>query len=285
MRQLPSADFVDHRKEAPIVLVGAPSRISGRIALVNRADQRVVLQQARLTGAPLARAAGAKAVAQDVPVRLTAVLSPNERAQVAVKVAIDQHTPPGRYAAELALGDRSYPVQLHVTEHVELQVAPERIVVENRAGRQRKQAILHNHGNVPLRIGNIGAVVLDEELIACKTLRAMLAESGEAAKTIDDWISSYLRQGGKQLEAVGMLWVELEGAPVELAPGETASVELTVRVPDSLDPRSRYEGVVFLYDDNLRFVVVPTGADKRGPEIPSPPARRPAPKQSTRRRK
>jgi hypothetical protein len=267
MRQLPAAEFVEQRKDRPIVLSGDPSRLVGRIPLLNRASERVVLRQARLCGTSHAAAAGVSRAARayDVAVPLTAVLWPNERAQVAVKVAIDPHTPPGRYTAELAVGDHRYPVELHVAERMDLRVAPDRIVVEAHAGRHRKQVILSNRGNVPVRIGNIGAVVLDEELAACKTLRATLAEGLDKARTLDEWLTSYLHQGKRQLDSAGMLWVDLDDAPLDLAPGDTAMVDLTVRVPDSLDPRSRYEGVAFLYDNNLRFEVVPTGSHGHRP--------------------
>ena len=261
MRQLPAAELIERRKDEPIVLVGDPSRLSGRIPLHNRADERVVLRQARLRGTAHHGAGGATRVARtyDVPVPLTAVLAPDEHAQVPVRVAIDPHTPPGRYRAELAIGDHRYPVELHVAERVDLQIAPERLLVENRPGRQHKQLILSNRGNVPVGLGSIGAVPLDDELAECKTLRATLAAGLDRAHSLDDWLTGFLNQGKKHLDSVGMLWVEVEGAPLQVAPGATLTADLSIRVPDSLDPRSRYLGVAFLYDNNLRFEVVPTG--------------------------
>ena len=61
---------------------------------------------------------------------------------------------------------------------------------------------------------------------------------------------------------MGLLWVDVEGAPIELACGHSVTVELRVRVPDTLDPRTRYVAVGFLYDENIRFVIAPTGHEK-----------------------
>jgi hypothetical protein len=268
MRQLPAAEFIERRKDEPIVLVGDPSRLTGRIPLHNRAGERVVLRQAQLHGTAHYGVAGAarSARAYHLPVQMTAVLSPDERAQVPVRVSLDPYTPPGHYTAELSIGDHRYPVELHVAERVDLQIAPGRLLVENRPGRQRKQLILSNRGNVPVGLGSIGAVPLDDELAECKTLRATLAAGKDRAHSLDDWLTGFLNQGKKHLDSVGMLWVEVEDAPLQIAPGATVTAALNVRVPDSLDPRSRYLGVAFLYDNNLRFEVVPTGHHGQAPE-------------------
>jgi hypothetical protein len=39
-------------------------------------------------------------------------------------------------------------------------------------------------------------------------------------------------------------------------------VDLEIRVPESLDRRARYTGVVALYTSNLEFLIVPTHAGR-----------------------
>jgi len=263
VRQLPTAALLDHREDAPIVLVGEPKRLVGRIRLHNRAPTRVVLREARLCGAPVDHL-GKRAAPQEFTIPLTAILAPDQQSAVTVKLSIDPQAPPGEYNADLVVGEHRYPVQLHVAESISLSVAPAQLMVENRPGsRVQKRMFFTNAGNVPLQIGNIGAVVLDDELLACKTIRATLDESADQTKTIDQWVNSYLEQGKTLLKAIGMLWVELEAAPLNLQPGQTAAANLTIRVPDSLDPRTRYRGVAFLYDADIGFTVAPTGAEKR----------------------
>ena len=263
MRQLPIVSMLDHETETPIVLMGEPARMKGSVRLHNRADSRVVIREAclcELPSTPLAKTA-AHPPSQNIP--LVAILAPAQKSNVRVKAAIDPHTPPGSYSASLQVGDHRCPVVLHVAESVSLSVSPSVVSVENRPGsRLRKRLILNNSGNVPLVIGNIGAVILDDELGVCKTVRGMLAENTENVRTINDWVTAYLNEGKKQLDATTPLWADVEGAPFTLNPGETLSVDIAIRVPDSLDPRSRYQGVAFLYDTNIHFSVVPTGAIK-----------------------
>ena len=276
MRALPVPTLVlDHDAGEPVVLVGPPQRLKGRVHLHNRHDQRVVISLARLHGqAPaLAQDVGQQAALPSVlpalaaggePVSMAAILGPDQRLPLRIKARIHSQTPPGVYAAELAVGDQRVPVEIHVSEQVALEITPSELLVENRPGsRQLKQITLHNAGNVPLHIGNFGAVVLDDELVECKTVRAMLAEDDDQhPRSVHDWLSAYLRAGRRQLDGTGMLWVEASGTPLELVPGQTLNLGLTVRVPDNLDPRSRYRGVVFLYDLALVLTVVPIGIDR-----------------------
>jgi hypothetical protein len=274
VRPLPDCELIDHRRDAPIVLVGEPRGLRGKIRLHNRAESRVVLREARLTSVPTGHL-GRDVEPLESPVPMSTILAPNQKSAVAVRVAIDAYTPPGEYRASIVLGERSYPVELHVTERVDLQVSPDTIVIENRPGtRVEKRAIFTNAGNTPLTIGNIGAVPLDEELIVCRTIRATLDAVADTATTLDDWISGYLRQGKKQLDAIGMLWVETEKAPVVLQPGQVAPIDFRIRIPDGLDPRVRYLGVAFLYEVNLAFAIVPTGTTKRPVGAKRAPKRR-----------
>ncbi len=291
MRALPSATAVlAHGATAPVVLAGEPHKLKGHLLLHNRHPQRVVVRDAllqplspelerSLQGAVGTRAAKAATPARlaigerTLPVNLLAVLAPDQRSRARVKVALDRHTPPGVYHAEIRVGDQLVPVELHVAESLRLDLTPAELIVENRpGGRQHKQVVLHNGGNVPLTIGNIGAVVLDDELAECKTIRAMLAADDLERRSVGDWLSAYLRHGRQQLDGTGMLWVDAQDAPFELAPGETRTVELAIRVPDSLDPRSRYRGVAFLYDQSLAFTVAPIGLTGRAKVPPPSPA-------------
>lgn len=263
MRQLPAVEFIDHRKGAPIVLAGEPRRLMGKVKLHNPAPDRVVLRGARLRGVPVPHEDRRDDI-RDYSISLTAILAPNEKSAVPVRVAIDAQTPPGNYAAELLLGEFRYPVQLMVAETVSLSVTPSDIVIENHpAERVDKRLFFTNDGNVPLKIGNIGAVVLDDELLACKTIRGTLEKGSEEIRSLHEWISLYIAQGKRQIDTTGMLWVEVSGAPHTLEPGETRVIEVTIRIPDTLDPRSRYWGVIFLYDANIGITVAPTGAAKR----------------------
>ncbi|PXW28357.1 COG1470 family protein [Paraburkholderia caballeronis] len=272
MRVLPEYSVVDHHDDAPIVLAGGPRRLKGTVRLHNPGEARVVVRDARLCGLPAARtrsaATGDKetdapSIAPDLAVSIPAILAPGQHSFVPVRASIDPHTPPGSYRASLQVGAHRYPVELHVTEHVQLDVQPAEIVVENQPGKRvTKTAVFTNAGNVPLVIGNLGPIALDDELIVCRTLRGTLRDADETVTLPQQWFNAWLRQGKKHFEEMGLLWVDVEGAPIELASGHSIAVELRVRVPDTLDPRTRYSAVGFLYDESIRFLIAPTGLEK-----------------------
>lgn len=277
MRVLPDYRVVDHHEHAPIVLAGDPRKLKGSVRLHNPGEQRVVIREVRLCGLPGVRPRGdvvpeesstpargkAAALAVDHTVPMVAILAPGQHTSVPLRASIDPCTPPGSYRAELEVGVHRYPVELHVTERIQLEVQPDEILVENVPGKRvTKSAIFTNAGNVQLTIGNLGALALDDELIVCRTLRGTLRDADENAMSPQQWLDAWLRQGKKHFEQMGLLWVDVEGAPIELACGHSVTVELRVRVPDTLDPRTRYVAVGFLYDENIRFVIAPTGHEK-----------------------
>lgn len=269
MRELPDYAVVDHHDDAPIVLAGDPRRLKGNVRLHNPGEARVVVREAWLCGLPAARphrAAGEKAdaaVTPDRPVSMPAILAPGQHALVPLRASIDPHTPPGSYRASLKVGNRHYPVELHLTERVQLDVQPGEILVENQPGKRvTKTAVFTNAGNVPLTIGNLGPIALDDELIVCRTLRGTLRDADDTVTSPQQWLNAWLRQGKKHFEEMGLLWVEIQGAPIEIASGHSVAVTLSIRVPDTLDPRTRYSAVGFLYDEIIRFLIAPTGLEK-----------------------
>ncbi len=263
MRHLPAANYFEHRKESPITFAGEPQRLTGRVRLRNPTAGRVIIRELRLHGAP-SPAIGAAEESAGAAVPVVAVLEPGQRTSAQVRVALDPHTPPGDYDAILRLSGQEYPARLHVLASPTLEIEPDDVVVPNQPGtRVHARVALTNDGNVPLPIGNIGGVVLDEELLTCKTIRATLAAGTNEPRSLQEWVSSYLQTGATLVDSMGALWVDIEQAPLELQPGETVVVDLRVRVPDSLDARSRYRGVAFLYDTQVSISVVPTGDEKR----------------------
>ena len=79
-----------------------------------------------------------------------------------------------------------------------------------------------NRGNVPLMIGEIGAVVLDDELTNCRSLRAVTAawpdEDGQH-DAIDRFVDLFVKEGWKKVvEHSGVLRVHTVGGPSSSCP-------------------------------------------------------------------
>jgi hypothetical protein len=122
--------------------------------------------------------------------------------------------------------------------------------------------VFSNLGNVPLSIGEIGAVVLDEEALNCRAGRAAVMNTGEKDQGLDEFLAEYVRQTKVALAQSGLLRVHNTAGPFTLAPGEVRAVDLEIRVPDKLEPRSRYQGAVPLYTSTLDIVLTPTPAER-----------------------
>lgn len=276
MRSLPHGTFLDEPKHAPIVLVGKPAELVGRVRLKNRTPNRAVISAARIYhDMPRRSDRGIEDPASPIEVSLVEILEPSESSTVTIRAALEPQTPPGNYDGVLHISaTENHPVRLHVFESIQLEVVPSDLVIENRPGTSTQARLgLVNSGNTPLNVQNIGAVPLDDELLECKAIRATLAKLRPAGKrrgtpaeprtTIQDWVTTCLEQGGDVLDAAGLLGVDVEAAPLVLAVGETAIVELRIRIPASVDPRSRYHGVALLQDTQIKFTLAPCGAEKR----------------------
>lgn len=262
----PEYDILAHAADAPIILVGPPQALQGELRLHNPGEQKLVLRDARLHQTPSRAAKASLPPVPDFSIRRI-VLRPGELRRVPLKIPLSPNTPPGEYRGQVEVGGHMREVVMHVTEVVQLQIAPAQLVIDNQPGATLiKHAVFTNAGNVPLTMGDIGPVVLDETLLECRTGRAAIAAVGEKITGLDDYIAEVVRQTKAALEQTGILRVHVNGSPLSLAPGEVRPVELEIRIPDNLDRRARYLGVAALYTSNLEFLLVPThtARPKRG---------------------
>jgi hypothetical protein len=250
-------NLVDQPEDEPVVLMGRPGALFGQVRFKNPGENRVVLRNLNLRGRPEKSKRQAALPALDASLA-TVVLRPGQGRVVPLSLSIEPYTPPGEYHFEMQVGERAQPVVLHVTEAVELEISPEQIVVENRPGaRYQRKVVFANRGNVPLAIGDLGAVPLDDDLLQCRILRAAVDAVGEETHPLEEYLAEIARQARVVLDKAGTLRVNNTAGSFELAPGEVRAVELEIRVPDSLDKRGRYRAAIPLYTSDLEFVIVP----------------------------
>ena len=220
-----------------LTLVGGPGAIPHQLEFHNGGDQLAVLRQATLTSPELEAATG-RHLGVVMP---TVVLHPGQAKRVSIRVTIPLHTAPGRYDGELVVAGEAVAVVIHVVENYELDVAPTEVILENRPGdRTVRQIVCTNRGNIPLVIGEIGAVVLDDELTTCRSLRVVTAawpdEDGQR-DAVDRFVDLYVKEGWKKVvEHSGVLRSAHGSAVRELLPGRTQLVELEITLPDKLEP-------------------------------------------------
>jgi len=238
----------------PLVLVGPPRALRGEFRVRNAGDRKLVVRQPTVRPAPPSKKAAA-ALPQREHVLRRIIVRPGQSRHVPVTLTFEDATPPGTYEAQLEVEGERQSVIIHVTEEVALSIAPQQIVLPNRAGeRVRKRVVFTNQGNVPVTVSSIGTVVLDEELVHCRALRGAIDDVGDTLEGLDDFLVA-LGKRYKKLYATLVLRVQNDA--VDIAPGETKAVDLKIALPDKLEPRSRYSGYAAISTSSLTFTIVP----------------------------
>lgn len=243
----------------PLVLVGPPRDVRGEFRVRNTTARKVIVREPRLTPAVTRRAKTAAAALPEAALALRRiVVRPGQARPVPVSLSLDPRTPPGTYHAELDVGGEQRAVVLHVTEDVALSIAPAELVLPNRgtgkAQKIQKQVVITNEGNVPVTVKAVGTVVLDEELAHCRALRGALADAGDTMKSLDDFAVALGRRYRALYETLAL---RVQNEEIAIAAGETQAIELTITLPDKLEPRSRYTGYAAISTGTLTFTIVP----------------------------
>lgn len=265
--------------DEPIVLMGHPEVLQGDLNLKNPLDEKIKLRDMRLRQViPEEVDEKVKEPIQPKSQKLrTVLLRPGQQRRLRLTMGLEPNTPPGEYRGEIEVAGRTQSVVLHVTEKVDIRIAPQSVVVENLSGESvKKRIVVGNRGNVPISIGEIGAVPLDDEQLQCRTLRAAAAAVGDEIKTFQEYLAIILYQAKVVMEHSGALRVRNLSGTTVVNPGEVKPVDLEIRVPEGLDKRSRFRGVVALYTANLEFLIVPAsgGQAKRNGNSDNPRKRR-----------
>jgi hypothetical protein len=244
----------------PLVLVGPPGRLQGQFQVRNAGNRKAVIRQPLLTGVTGSstgrrRRGAAGAAAADAVALRRIIVRAGETRVVPLSIALSPTTAPGTYEGALDVDGDQRPVILHVTEHVAFSMFPDHLIVANRPGEKvKKTVVFTNDGNVPLPVRTIGTVVLDDELAHCRSLRGALADVGDTMEKLDDFLAAL---GRRYKQAYDTLALRVQNERVTLEPGETRAIDLTITLPEKLDPRARYSGYAAISTAALSFTVAP----------------------------
>jgi hypothetical protein len=274
-----------------IVLVGQPGAMRGVIQLQNPGEERLVFRGAQVRSlAGLGADRAVKAVpTQAVPLSMayklpSVIIHPGEKRRVPLKLALSPSTPPGEYHAEIQLAEHTWPVIMHVTEKFALEISPSRLVLRNEPGATAvRRVVLNNLGNVPLTMEELAAIPLDDELLQCRLLRAVVAAvAGDEQQTFDSILTQFALQGKSILAQAGLLGVRNRTGRLALEPGQVSPIDLEFRLPSILDKRTRYRALVPIHTSDLEVIIAPafdaktaTEPDDTHPDRPKPSRKSP----------
>jgi len=251
VRQIPASLTVACDPKNPITLVGPPSNLSGTVRVRHNEEQWFML-----TGGTLTCSQPGSTDEIECAVRMLARVFPRQLTEVRISASLPSWFAPGPCDGVLAVGATTYPVKLQVSEDFDVDVAPAQFYLPNIAGRFYKIGHVSNNGNVPITLGSVGAISLDKKNADCAIVRSALSDVPADVTTVNDWVTLYLRAAGTHLKHIGMLWVGVVGAPVQVGPGETVPVEFEFRVPDEL-PHGSYTAVVDIGNSAFEVIIVP----------------------------
>jgi len=259
LRTLPEYELLQHSAERPIALAGTPSHVTGEIHAANRGPDLAVVRSVELRDVPGPNN-------NEIQVPVVAILRAGQNASIRVRAQLNPLTPPGRYRANMALGNFTYPVELYVTENVDFDIDPDPLIIENRPGtRIEKQVLFRSHSNFDLKIGSPEALMMDEQDILCRIGRSGLAAGTEnGSSNLDQWLTTLLHQAHENVRETGMLYMRNKDGETIVPPGESRTVHFQVRLPDTLKPNTRYFSVAYFYTETLPISIVPAGGSVAG---------------------
>lgn len=265
----PPSDNLIHLPEGePIVLVGDPKSLRGELHLRNLSEKRIVVRGVAVHG--LSQAQG-EATGLAANASMAATLAPGQESQARLTVSLNNNTRPGEYHGELEVAGHTRPIVLHITEVVQLDIAPKTVVIDDCSGATVvKRVVFSNNGNVPLTISEIGSVALGEELLLRRSFDLTVAADGKQTDQLSQFFAEVIGDEAKPIVGlIGYMEIRNLTGTVELQPGEVRTLDLQFHLPEKLKKNSRYIGRVPFYTSDLEFVVVPVSGGQKLSATPS----------------
>ena len=255
---MPAAAFSATSGAETLVIAGPPHALCGRLRLRNDSEEKL-----KVRGFALRDRAGEKGARKlnATTMQAAARLRPGEQAMVAVQLAVGGQTTPGVYELEVEIGDKTLPVQAHVTEHVDFKMEPSAVTLLVGSNRViEREFVAENAGNVPLPLGERCETPLLDSIDFITALQEGLR------KTVGEELKPRLE---KVLDEIGRVQVGslvVERERVTLRPGERRTMTARFVLPEDIKPSRHYRAVLELYNAVLSVDIYTT--EKAG----SPPS-------------
>jgi len=156
-----------------------------------------------------------------------------------MRMRLARTTPPGRYAAELQIEGKNYPVTLDVASAPRLRIFPSSADFEGRPGGDAEAEItLVNEGNVTIEVPETAKVgIYDDDGVEFAFADTYRQDSDDANLLVGHWLRK-LREGYG-----GLLKLHMTEGAGPLGPEQRRVVRISTRIPSKLRPRHSYHGV------------------------------------------
>jgi hypothetical protein len=240
---MPEAALSADAETETLVVAGPPHALRGQLQLRNDSAEKL-----KVRGFAIRNRAGDKSSRKltSATMHAAARLRPGEQALVAMKLAVSGQTAPGVYQMEVEIGNRSVPVQAHVTEHVDFRMEPSAVTLLAGADHViEREFVAENAGNVPLPLGERCETPLLDSLDFITALREGLRKT--VGVELKPRLEKILDEIGRV--QVGSLVVRRER--VTLRPGERRQMTARFHLPEDIKPSRHYRAVLELYNATL----------------------------------
>jgi hypothetical protein len=231
------------------VLTGRAGRLRGEVTLRN-----VSAKPVRFGHAEVHAEIGKSIVEIRPPTSAPAELEPEGEGSVLLSASLDRLTPPGTYKADVVIEGSTLPVTLIITEEIALTLSQTELVVI--AGQDAIRSVaMHNLGNVPLAVSQIGPADLEVDVRRPTLLQriGMLPVEDPVQPVVDECCDDTDEKTEKPVQTVT---ARLK-TPIIVAPGETVVGDWIVTTEGPLEAGLRYRAVAPLYTTDIGFVVTP----------------------------
>jgi hypothetical protein len=237
--------------ERPVVFRGVPPLCAGEVELVNETDEKVKVRTLDT------RPAKAGAIQLGV-VRVGARLAPRSTVRAPAVIEVAESTPPGRYEIQ-AEGFGERPVIVQVFEKEDVALDPSQIRVRGAPGDVVTVSVAAaNHGNVTVSIPEAALVHLEEDAWLGRALVFALRDASP-----DEGAQKYLDRVFKEMRETDVRPMRVDvtgGGKYELAPGDSADLDLTMTLPDELIKGRTYVRAIDFMTASLFFEVICDGS-------------------------
>jgi hypothetical protein len=181
-----------------------------------------------------------------------------------VIASVDDSTPPGRHEAVIMVGGQRRRAILEVRPHRSVELSPQSVELTGAAGQAVSETFLfENRGNVPVELGAVGLVVLQEQEQVCRSLQhALAAADGKGYEAFLDALVNDLAR-----KRVDLMRVRAAGGRREIAPGAADEVTLEFHIPGNVASGRTYRGKLLAFDRSIGVLLTIAGGG-RTPEEP-----------------
>ncbi|MGF1520460.1 MAG: hypothetical protein ACFCVB_22055 [Nodosilinea sp.] len=244
---------------SPLVM-GGGCRVAGACELVNASDQDMFVRSVPVLATDLRDRLGAPIRA--MPVMRT--IPAGSTVSLPMRLKLHRQTPPGEYTVAVRLGGDRQEFVVQVPERRRLRLAQSQLALVGEPKAKLTQPLgLTNLGNVPLAVGKLGAVILEESGGVCRSVQSSLRGAGN--KGYEPFLDALVAELAST--RVDMLRVRLLDDGGDLAPGETRALPLEFHLPGDLKPGRRYFGQLNIGPQAVALQVTTLGQDPETRDI------------------